>query len=84
MVGGGGGAKENVPLHRTIIAVTAFTSANISLNIFNSWALHKGHWPDFEFPIFYTMWHMVVTALAALMLLAFVNRADGPASCYAV
>ena len=75
MVGGGGGAKENVPLHRTIIAVTAFTSANIGLNIFNSWALHKGHWPDFEFPIFYTMWHMVVTALAALMLLAFVNPA---------
>ena len=75
MVGGGGGAKEHVPLHRTIIAVTAFTSANIGLNIFNSWALHKGHWPDFEFPVFYTMWHMVVTALAALMLLAFVNPA---------
>lgn len=75
MVGGGGGGGKDVPFYKTLTAIVAFTSTNIGLNIFNSWALRRHHWPDFEFPIFYTMWHMLVTSMAALLLLATVNPA---------
>ena len=60
---------------KSAFATFSFCSMNITLNIFNSWALRKDHWPDFEYPIFYTMCHMVVTALAALLLLTYVNPA---------
>ena len=75
MGGAGGDGAKNVPWQKQLLAVAAFASTNIGLNVFNSWALHKGKWPDFEFPVFYTMWHMIVTSLAALLLLAFVNPA---------
>lgn len=32
-------------------------------------------WPDFEFPVFYTMWHMIFSSVAALILLTYVNPA---------
>ena len=74
MVGGGAGG-ENAPWHKQAAAIGAFTCTNIGLNVFNSWALKRHHWPDFEFPIFYTMWHMVFSAGAALLLLKYVNPA---------
>ena len=60
---------------RTAVATFSFIFMNILLNIFNSWALRRSSWPDFEFPVFYTMSHMIVTALAALLLLAYVTPA---------
>ena len=38
-----GAAEKDVPLHRQVIAITAFVSFNVGLNVFNSWALKKGH-----------------------------------------
>ena len=60
---------------RTAFATFSFVFMNCLLNIFNSWALRRSSWPDFEFPVFYTMSHMIVTALAALLLLAYVTPA---------
>ena len=62
-------------LWRTAFATFSFVFMNCLLNIFNSWALRRSSWPDFEFPVFYTMSHMIVTALAALLLLAYVTPA---------
>ena len=42
MAGGGGGGK-NVPLYKQVIAMASFAATNIGLNVFNSWALKKGH-----------------------------------------
>ena len=67
--------SPRTPWFKSAFATFSFCSMNITLNIFNSWALRKDHWPDFEYPIFYTMCHMVVTALAALLLLTYVNPA---------
>jgi drug/metabolite transporter (DMT)-like permease len=60
---------------RTAFATFSFVFMNCLLNIFNSWALRRSSWPDFEYPVFYTMSHMIVTALAALLLLAYVTPA---------
>lgn len=75
MTASSGSPKEPVALYKQVVAIVSFVSTNIGLNVFNSWALHKGHWPDFHFPVFYTMWHMVVSAFAALLLLLYVNPA---------
>ena len=52
MVAADGGSDKDAPLHKQVIAVTAFASCNVGLNVFNSWALNRNHWPDFVFPIF--------------------------------
>ena len=43
MATGGGGGEKTVPAYKRIIAIAAFTGTNIGLNVFNSWALKKGH-----------------------------------------
>ena len=66
MVGGTG-----APWQKQLAAFVVFAAGNIGLNYFNSWALHKAtdtdpNHPGFEFPYFYTMWHMLASSLAAL------------------
>ena len=57
------------------LAFAVFASGNIGLNYFNSWALKKTNpdgslaSPGFVFPVFYTMWHMLVGSIASLVLL---------------
>ena len=51
-----------------------FAIFNIGLNYFNSWALHdptadNPDHPGFEFPFFYTMFHMLSSAIAAMILM---------------
>ena len=55
------------------IAFLTFAFGNISLNEFNQWALSRDAvwgrpFPGFTFPIFYSMWHMSFSALAAYLL----------------
>ena len=61
--------EEPVPVKLQVIVIAAFVACNISLNYFNSWALRGGQWPGFEFPLFYTTWHMLVSAIAAMILM---------------
>lgn len=71
----GEGGKKDVPLYLQMIAFSVFAVGNIGLNYFNAWALHaspigvpglgKG---SFNFPYFYTMFHMAATAMAALLM----------------
>lgn len=72
---------ETKPVALQAIAFVAFASGNMGLNLFNSWALrnHEGvapSWdqPSFDFPVFYTMWHMLVSAFAAMLLMCTVAR----------
>ena len=51
-----------------------FAAGNLGLNFFNAWALKEDKLPGFKFPIFYTMWHMIFSALASLLLMATVAR----------
>lgn len=61
------------------VAFVCFASLNVALNYFNAWALRKSmpdgtpSFPGFDFPFFYTMWHMMLGSLAALLLLATVT-----------
>jgi len=56
------------------LALFAFCITNIGLNEFNQWALKKNQWPGFEFPFFYTMFHMVTSALSSYLLAACVVK----------
>lgn len=70
-----GAGKQDTPMHLQILALSIFAIGNIALNYFNAWALHdseegvpglgKG---SFNFPYFYTMFHMAATAIAALLM----------------
>jgi hypothetical protein len=71
--GGGDGPKEEVGFGRQLCVFFVFAMGNIGLNYFNSWALHKADWPGlekggFKFPFFYTMFHMISSSLAAILL----------------
>jgi hypothetical protein len=71
--GGGDGPKEEVSFGRQLAVFSVFALGNIGLNYFNSWALHKADIPGiekggFKFPFFYTMFHMISSSLAALVL----------------
>jgi len=73
---GGDGPKEPVSFTTQVLAFCAFAIGNVGLNYFNSWALHQteGNAPPgigkggFAFPFFYTMFHMLASAMAALIL----------------
>ena len=54
------------------LSFLGFAVGNTSLNIFNQWALNRQEGPKFTFPVFYTMWHMLVSAVAAWLLAYFV------------
>lgn len=55
-------------LCKQCIAFFFFASGNIGLNVFNQWALNRYKGPKFTFPVFYTMWHMIVSAIAAYII----------------
>lgn len=64
-----------MPLHAAaVVSCVTFAAGQVSLNFFNAWALKREQLPGFSYPIFYTMWHMVVSALGALLLMACVAR----------
>ena len=72
----GGDAK---PMLAQLAAFGLFAGMNISLNLFNTWALKKvdsPSWahPGFDFPIFYTMFHQLVSSVAAFGLCACVIK----------
>jgi hypothetical protein len=70
-------AKPHYPLWVQLLAFVAASSGNVGLNLFNSWSLRAydgvdPSWkqPSFHFPVFYTMFHMLFSSLASLLLLA--------------
>mmetsp|Transcript_26168 Transcript_26168/g.64860 ORF Transcript_26168/g.64860 Transcript_26168/m.64860 type:complete len:366 (-) Transcript_26168:136-1233(-) len=61
-----------------LVSLTGFVSLNIGLNFYNSWALKKdGPGPHFDFPVFYTMTHMVATVIGACVIMSFRRPATG-------
>ena len=86
------GSPTDTPFHQQATAFALFAAGNMGLNFFNSWALRAAKddhgnklpacsptcldHPDFEFPFFYTMFHMLVSSSAALLLLFTVARPD--------
>ncbi|KAL1527583.1 hypothetical protein AB1Y20_008970 [Prymnesium parvum] len=61
-----------------LVSLTGFVSLNIGLNFFNSWALkNDGPGPHFDFPVFYTMTHMVATVIGACVIMSFRRPATG-------
>jgi hypothetical protein len=73
MGGGGDGPKEEVTWDKQLLVFFVFATGNISLNYFNSWALHTTPQPGmgkggFNFPFFYTMFHMAASSIAAVVL----------------
>jgi len=71
--GGAGAAADNQPPWKAAVAFFVFAALNITLNQFNSWALKGHHFPGFDFPVSYTMSHMITSAGAALVLLHFMS-----------
>lgn len=71
------------PLWAQATAFLLFAAGNIGLNFFNSWALkstdEEGTWakPSFDFPIFYTMFHQLVSGSVAFLLATCVVKAEG-------
>ncbi|KOO53115.1 solute carrier family 35 member c2 [Chrysochromulina tobinii] len=59
---------EQPALWKQLLACASFCIFNIGLCEFNSWALQKDRWPGFHFTWFYTMFHMLVSAIAAFLL----------------
>ena len=59
--GGGGG--------QVVLVVTSFCCLNLSLSLFNKWALGDDG-AAFRFPTFYTMWHMIASVLGSLTIMA--------------
>lgn len=71
----GAAPKEEYPWYYAPTAFCVFAIGNIGLNYFNSWVQHPsedgypGHGKaGFQYPFFYTMWHMLASALAALVM----------------
>lgn len=67
-------SKPEATWYQTAIAIFCFALGNVSLNYFNSWALGHSDVPGvgrggFNFPFFYTMFHMAASATAALLLM---------------
>jgi len=58
------------------VAFIGFAIGNISLNVFNQWALNRHDGPKFVFPVFYTMFHMLISAIASWLLAACVKEED--------
>jgi len=81
-MGGMGGGNEGPakPLYIQVLAFAAFAAGNAGLNLFNSWSLRAydepPSWekPSFNFPVFYTMWHMLISAGVAMILMCTVAR----------
>jgi drug/metabolite transporter (DMT)-like permease len=71
---------EEHELWKQVLVIFLFVGFNIGLNEFNSWALRKDSWPGFHFTWFYTMFHMLVSAIAAylLQLLVIKPKLGGP------
>jgi hypothetical protein len=74
-MGGGEGAANPVSIEKQLAAFAVFALGNVSLNLFNAWALHKtdGGPPGsgkggFNFPFFYTMFHMAASSISAVIL----------------
>ena len=64
-------------LSRALLAMLAalliYGVLNVFLNFFNSWALSsKG--AAFSFPLFYSLWHMVASALGCWLLILIKKR----------
>lgn len=68
---GEGGVPHSV---KVALSYSLFCLTNVGLNEFNQWALKAGKFPDFHFPAFYGMWHMLFSAGAALLLMFTVAR----------
>jgi drug/metabolite transporter (DMT)-like permease len=65
---------EQPAIWKQILACVSFCIFNIGLCEFNSWALQKDRWPGFHFTWFYTMFHMLVSAIAAFLLQWLVTK----------
>jgi len=82
MGGAGGNTGPPKPLWMQMLAFFAFAAGNMGLNLLNSWALRgtdeKPSWdhPSFTFPVFYTMFHMIISSLVALILMATVVKPE--------
>ena len=67
------GSRTFSDLSQLIFTFVGFVGGNIGLSLFNAWALSSKKQPHFNFPIFYTMFHMFVGAVTAFILLNTCN-----------
>ena len=56
-------------LQQQLLAFAAFSTGNVGLSEFNAWALAPTHWPNFAFPVFYTMHHMLFVMVVSYIAL---------------
>ena len=63
--GGGGGGGS---LRQQALALTLYSTLNLFLNFFNKWALGKSG-AGFSFPVFYSMFHMLMSLVGSLVLM---------------
>lgn len=68
MVGAGGGGGGGT-IFQIALGFTLYGFFNLFLNYFNKWALSKGGFPDFEYPVFYSMFHMIASVGGSLVLM---------------
>lgn len=76
-----GTPKQSYPWYYGFTAFCFFAAGNISLNYLNSWVQHPSPTgipgqgkAGFTFPFFYTMWHMLASAIAALIMQLTCNK----------
>lgn len=67
MVGMGGGGGGGTPL-QIGLAFLFYSSLNLFLNFFNKWALSRDGL-GFTFPVFYSMFHMLMSVIGSWVLL---------------
>merc|ERR1712070_541370 len=67
MVGMGGGGGGGTPL-QIGLAFILYSSLNLFLNFFNKWALSKDGL-GFTYPVFYSMFHMLMSVVGSWVLL---------------
>ena len=65
-------AEERNLLIMQLSSIAGFVALNIGLNEFNSFALKKPPaQPGFNYPVFYTMFHMIASCLGVTVIMCF-------------
>lgn len=64
-IGGGGGGGS---LQQQGLALSLYAVLNLFLNFFNKWALGSSG-AGFSFPVFYSMFHMLMSLVGSLVLM---------------
>jgi len=73
-MGGGAAAEPKIvlqtyPWQVPVASFLVYAGGNLGLNYFNKWALDDDSYPGFDFPVFYTMFHMLASQGFALVMM---------------